>query len=451
MSAEKREELRVDTEHRNKGEGVGSGFGPGQSYPGPGLTNLAHEGLISAGLRNIEVQGPGTNVTHNKNLEQSSSLPEAVEMEQNSSMVLNITGNEPIKVGSSGRSKGRRRRKKRGFRVGNALQILALDYGDEERLDGLEKWIEDLKEKVGHDKELVRAVDEAYEEVLELFEEALEELGLSGDDMDDELWENIVQAGKELRELQAVEEGQLSSGGVEMEESKEKDCESDVEEGFLESSNAWIDELEDLTGVEWLNGVLVEIKSYMDVVFCKNGSMVKQKDSCLLLCFATINVCITWSFDGMNLTANGQCCVYELRAEPLLLLSLLLLPLVSSLPSPPAKRSSTSGGEASRGGGRRSSSVDLRFFPPLLLLANSRRAATVQQIDAKSTDLLCFRRPWWVSSDSFKAGVISQIHFIFPSQQSTYGKLMRFNMLQLLKNLRSHSLGKEITDADILD
>nr|GMC60081.1 hypothetical protein Iba_scaffold31646CG0010 [Ipomoea batatas]GMC63717.1 hypothetical protein Iba_scaffold60368CG0010 [Ipomoea batatas]GMC83780.1 hypothetical protein Iba_scaffold63524CG0010 [Ipomoea batatas]GMD17059.1 hypothetical protein Iba_scaffold41215CG0010 [Ipomoea batatas]GME01484.1 hypothetical protein Iba_scaffold57635CG0010 [Ipomoea batatas] len=270
----------VDTEHRNEGEGVGSGFGPGQSYPGPGLTNLAHEGLISAGLRNIEVQGPGTNVTHNKNLEQSSSLPEAVEIEQNSSLVLNITGNEPIKVGSSGRSKGRRRRKKRGFRVGNALQILALDYGDEERLDGLEKWIEDLKEKVGHDKELVRAVDEAYEEVLELFEEALEELGLSGDDMDDELvckaalifwkkWENIVQAGKELRELQAVEEGQLSSGGVEMEESKEKDCESDVEEGFLESSNAWIDELEDLTGVEWLNGVLVEIKSYMDVVFCK--------------------------------------------------------------------------------------------------------------------------------------------------------------------------------------
>ncbi|XP_031121830.1 fimbrin-2-like [Ipomoea triloba] len=30
-------------------------------------------------------------------------------------------------------------------------------------------------------------------------------------------------------------------------------------------------------------------------------------------------------------------------------------------------------------------------------------------------------------------------------------QLMRFNMLQLLKNLRSHSLGKEITDADILD
>jgi plastin-1 len=27
---------------------------------------------------------------------------------------------------------------------------------------------------------------------------------------------------------------------------------------------------------------------------------------------------------------------------------------------------------------------------------------------------------------------------------------MRYNMLQLLKNLRSHSQGKEITDADIL-
>nr|GMD78754.1 uncharacterized protein LOC109161150 [Ipomoea batatas] len=32
---------------------------------------------------------------------------------------------------------------------------------------------------------------------------------------------------------------------------------------------------------------------------------------------------------------------------------------------------------------QRRSSVDLRLFPPLLLLANSRRAATVQQIDAR--------------------------------------------------------------------
>lgn len=30
-------------------------------------------------------------------------------------------------------------------------------------------------------------------------------------------------------------------------------------------------------------------------------------------------------------------------------------------------------------------------------------------------------------------------------------QLMRFNILQLLKNLRSHSEGKEVTDADILD
>nr|GMD95726.1 Fimbrin-2 like [Ipomoea batatas] len=140
--------------------------------------------------------------------------------------------------------------------------------------------------------------------------------------------------------------------------------------------------------------------------------MVKQKDSCLLLCFATINVCITWSFDGMNLTANGQCCVYELRAEPLLLLSLLLLPLVSSLPSPPAKRSSTSGDEASRGGGRRSRSP---LFPATLVGEQRQVDPGQQQIDASLLSL------------------------------------MRFNMLQLLKNLRSHSLGKEITDADILD
>nr|GMD56026.1 hypothetical protein Iba_chr11dCG13650 [Ipomoea batatas] len=81
----------------------------------------------------------------------------------------------------------RKRRKRRGFRVGNALQILALDYDDEEKLDGLEKWMEDLKEKMGHDEDLVRAVDEAYEEVLDLFEEALEELEQPGDDVDDDL------------------------------------------------------------------------------------------------------------------------------------------------------------------------------------------------------------------------------------------------------------------------
>lgn len=30
-------------------------------------------------------------------------------------------------------------------------------------------------------------------------------------------------------------------------------------------------------------------------------------------------------------------------------------------------------------------------------------------------------------------------------------QLMRFSILQLLKNLRSHSQGKEITDSDIID
>nr|GMD48472.1 importin-9 isoform X1 [Ipomoea batatas] len=153
------------------------------------------------------------------------------EMEQSAPMVSKISGEELIESGSSGRSKGRRRRKKRGFRVGNALQILALDYGDEERLDGSEKWIEDLKEKVGHDEELIRAVDEAYEEVLELFEEALEELGVPGEDMDDELvckaalifwkkWEKIIQTSKELREAHAV------SKGNERGESSGEQCES---------------------------------------------------------------------------------------------------------------------------------------------------------------------------------------------------------------------------------
>nr|GMD92671.1 hypothetical protein Iba_chr14fCG0010 [Ipomoea batatas] len=145
--------------------------------------------LVYKGLRDIEILSP------------------VGEMEQSAPMVSKFSGEELIESGSSGRSKGRRRRKKRGFRV-----------GDEERLDGLEKWIEDLKEKVGHDEELIRAVDEAYEEVLELFEEALEELGVPGEDMDDELvckaalifwkkWEKIIQTSKELREAHAVSKG----------------------------------------------------------------------------------------------------------------------------------------------------------------------------------------------------------------------------------------------------
>nr|GMC92347.1 TMV resistance protein N-like [Ipomoea batatas] len=176
------------------------------------------------------------------------------EMEQSAPMVSKISGKELIESGSSGRSKGRMRRKKRGFRVGNALQILALDYGDEERLDGLEKWIDDLKEKVGHDEELIRAVDEAYEEVLELFEEALEDLGVPGEDIDDELvckaalifwkkWEKIIQTSKELREAHAVSKGNErgeSSGeqweGVGGEMEGEGACGSDKRRGKEEDA-----------------------------------------------------------------------------------------------------------------------------------------------------------------------------------------------------------------------
>nr|GMD36425.1 hypothetical protein Iba_chr09dCG16310 [Ipomoea batatas] len=250
--------------------------------------------------------------------------------------------------GSSGRSKGRKRKKKKGFRVGNALQILALDYGDQERLDGLEKWIEELKEKVGHDEELVQAVDEAYEEVLELFEEALEELGLPGDDMDDELvckaalifwkkWEKIIQTSKELREAHAASKGNErgeSSGeqgeSVGGEKEGERACGSDKEEcdivgeeidsGFREKEgecyasseeeanveyeeeanvedgeyveyefncDEWLDWLEGklrfARGVNWMNEVLKEIYSYMQVVYDEQQQVYWEEESSMAL------------------------------------------------------------------------------------------------------------------------------------------------------------------------
>lgn len=47
---------------------------------------------------------------------------------------------------------------------------------------------------------------------------------------------------------------------------------------------------------------------------------------------------------------------------------------------------------------------------------------------------------------------IGNIHFLFYLSPAFLWQLMRFTMLQLLKNLRSHSSqGKEITDADILN
>nr|GLL27590.1 hypothetical protein Itr_chr05CG17290 [Ipomoea trifida] len=75
--------------------------------------------------------------------------------------------------------------------------------------------------------------------------------------------------------IQLVEETQGEKGGgggvISGENGEEGECEGEEEEceneGYLESSNAWIDELEELTGVKWVNGVLMEIKSYMDVVY----------------------------------------------------------------------------------------------------------------------------------------------------------------------------------------
>jgi len=46
---------------------------------------------------------------------------------------------------------------------------------------------------------------------------------------------------------------------------------------------------------------------------------------------------------------------------------------------------------------------------------------------------------------------IGNIHLLFSLSPAFLWQLMRYNMIQLLKNLRSHSQGKEITDADILN
>nr|GMC98805.1 hypothetical protein Iba_chr05dCG19620 [Ipomoea batatas] len=273
------------------------------------------------------------------------------ELEQRPPLFLS----EKNKGGSSGSNKGRRRKKLRGFRVGNALQILALDYGDDEKLDGLERWIEDLKEKVGYDDDLIRAVDEAYEEVLELFEEALEELGQPG--MDDELvckaalifwkkWERIIQADKDLRESQAAskegysvdcvkddppvencEEEFLANGGdsaavndgevaddefgnheneyVEDEEEVDEygECndenddrmciekDANVEDGEYDeyefNDDEWLDWLEGklryARGVNWMNEVLKEIYSYMQVVYDEQQQVHWEEEGSMAL------------------------------------------------------------------------------------------------------------------------------------------------------------------------
>nr|GMC77911.1 TMV resistance protein N-like [Ipomoea batatas] len=261
-------------------------------------------------------------------VEETEQIHDVGELQQNS-----FSGCEIIEGGLSGRCKGRRRRKKRGFRVGNALQILALDYGDEEWQDGLEKWIEDLKNKVGHDEGLVQAVDEAYEEVLELFEEALEELGQPGEDVDDELicktalifwkkWENFVQDGKELSEIETKQpeallkfrsispstysggarqratwrhtsfrwaEAELVSGTVTSVVSPR----SAIKDGMSSSDSTqqqqlrrydWLEEsFRGVRRVDLMNEVLKEINSYMQVVYDEIKQVFWEEESSMAL------------------------------------------------------------------------------------------------------------------------------------------------------------------------
>ena len=61
-------------------------------------------------------------------------------------------------------------------------------------------------------------------------------------------------------------------------------------------------------------------------------------------------------------------------------------------------------------------------------------------------DLVLFPNRAFLSSEKI---CFHNSDFFFPLAAFLW-QLMRFNMLQLLKNLRSHSQGKEMTDADIL-
>ncbi|XP_031117904.1 uncharacterized protein LOC116021606 [Ipomoea triloba] len=165
-----------------------------------------------------------------------------------------------------------------------------------------ETWI---KERLGQDEVMIQLVDEARQDVLAFFERSLGEMGREMyDRKTDELALKAamlllskLQNGKQKGELESnasskklkegdetageeecpayVEEDSPANGDegdpayIEDECGNNGDYESDEEEGYLESSNSWIDELEEWTGVEWLDGVLMEIKSYMDVVYCK--------------------------------------------------------------------------------------------------------------------------------------------------------------------------------------
>nr|GMC97991.1 hypothetical protein Iba_chr05dCG12320 [Ipomoea batatas] len=117
----------------------------------------------------------------------------------------------------------------------------------------LSSWIEKVKQHLSYNEGKLLVLEEARKEAVGFFQKTIEEMG----------WEEYE---KRSEETKGEKEGVISGeNGEEGEcEGEEEECEN---EGYLESSNAWIDELEELTGVKWVNGVLMEIKSYMDVVY----------------------------------------------------------------------------------------------------------------------------------------------------------------------------------------
>nr|GMD97101.1 hypothetical protein Iba_chr15bCG11160 [Ipomoea batatas] len=117
----------------------------------------------------------------------------------------------------------------------------------------LSSWIEKVKQHLSYNERKLLVLEEARKEAVGFFQKTIEEMG----------WEEYE---KRSEETKGEKEGVISGeNGEEGEcEGEEEECEN---EGYLESSNAWIDELEELTGVKWVNGVLMEIKSYMDVVY----------------------------------------------------------------------------------------------------------------------------------------------------------------------------------------
>nr|GLL21674.1 hypothetical protein Itr_chr03CG06410 [Ipomoea trifida] len=106
--------------------------------------------------------------------------------------------------------------------------------------------IEKVKQHLSYNEGKLLVLEEARKEAVGFFHKTIEEMG----------WEEDTRGKRGVISGENGEKGEC--------EGEEEECEN---EGYLESSNAWIDELEDLTGVKWMNGVLMEIKSYMDVVY----------------------------------------------------------------------------------------------------------------------------------------------------------------------------------------